>query len=258
MNLAATIALLGYGTSEGVRKEWESRGRGITDPDETFNTEGWLTKDGKFHPNMPGSGHQQGAEKLGFGDISKFRHATAVMEALRSGNVRIVSPKKGQVYFHADTDDTATRSLIADAIEKAKGLDTVDVQFNNDKKGTRSFFEIPASMAVTYLRNRTVPNSVAQWHTTGVAAGGPGSGRHPEYGQFKKIREGQTHAPERREIRFESPGTVLSVQHGSKVTRVQEFKKMLGDDIQTVNIEKYPAHLGNEMLHKKYGVGLDG
>src|ERR1035437_8889033 len=143
-------------------------------PEETISREGWLTVDGKFHPNMPGQGHQQTVEDLGFGHTH-----SAVVNALKDGNVRVVAMEdkppvqRGELYRHvgfdAQTNDEATRALISNALGNIHGVKSVTVDFR--KFPSASFDKVTPEAALTFLNNKSgVPTDVMNWHVAAEQA----------------------------------------------------------------------------------------
>src|ERR1035441_9127960 len=102
MNLATTIELYGYGTSEGVEKSWDTRGRGIGSSTVMsrmgpISAEGWLTRDGDFYGKSDFNTNEHGklAVKAGLAgehkNIDDFLDPTAAIknEALKRGPLRV-------------------------------------------------------------------------------------------------------------------------------------------------------------------------
>lgn len=84
---AAIQELLSYGTSEGVRKEWDTRGRGRK---QEVAGDGWVTKDGKFHSlkdmGLKVEEHGWAAVRLG---LSTMNSETQREDAMKKGAVRV-------------------------------------------------------------------------------------------------------------------------------------------------------------------------
>lgn len=115
MNLASTIDLYAYGTSEGVSKAWDARGRGRKTDVSTnlVQYNGWIKPSGKWRELHDGETH---STVVGAPD-----------EAVRKGWIRVereepyfTSNKTGKIVMNFQTRkmDSSSRRRIRDLIER--------------------------------------------------------------------------------------------------------------------------------------------
>ena len=138
------------GTSAGVKKEWDTRGRGkkkeddyqgdghgtkITDMNEL--KEGWLAKDGMFYQNFDNI-HSRTAMLHKLAPPETPQHPWATGEAIARGHVR-VSPGSWTVILEGKAGDSGVLERMRDALLLAKADHPIALEFVKPRKPGESY-----------------------------------------------------------------------------------------------------------------------
>jgi hypothetical protein len=194
-NLQAAIrSLVAYGTSEGVKKEWDERGRGRKESDSAIEHDGWVTKDGTFYQRH--GTHAETAVAKGLvsedqqGALGSADHIN--LHALANGNIRVLySSPSAYGGSRADIEiyklDKKTRVLVSSALDRMAVFPenvTLDIRIPGQN------VEFNGRQMRTWMQTGVKPTpSVAQFHT--VDASHPENPRTPieDTGEYNELKE---------------------------------------------------------------------
>ena len=128
-----------YGTSEGVEKAWDARGRGkVWRPEQMIlakkapiKTHGWLLADGRFAPlaGIAGGTHEQTAKDLGYDGYT---------DAYNKGLIRVSTDKDG-TFFESAKPYPEVADLLKNAIGR---IPPENLQNTNANVGSGSTFQL--------------------------------------------------------------------------------------------------------------------
>lgn len=92
----ALAYLHSYGTSEGTRRAWDTRGRGRAMKGEIGD--GWVTPEGRYFPKKLWETHEETARRTG---LNSPERGDGYQEALERGNVRVAHYDKDEVMIES-------------------------------------------------------------------------------------------------------------------------------------------------------------